>query len=263
VTTDGDDERALVLRLRAAGCVFAEEEAALLREAASGADLDALVDRRVAGEPLEHLLGWVDFAGMRVRVAPGVFVPRRRTSYLVDLAAGYAAGLGRPPVVVDLCCGSGALGLVVAVRCPGTELHAVDVDEAAVACAARNLEAVAGRTYCGDLVDPLPAALRRRVDLLLANVPYVPTDSVALMPPESRDHEPRHTVDGGADGLDVLRRVAALAPAWLAPGGRLLVETSEAQGDAAAEAARAAGLEAVVQRSEEHDATVLVGHAPG
>jgi len=248
----GDDVTA---RLRAAGCVFAEEEAALLSAAADGAALEALVARRVAGEPLEQLLGWVSFGGLRVALAPGVFVPRQRTTFLVDLATSY---VDRGAVVLDVCCGSGALGLVVATRRPGVELHATDVDPAAVACAAGNLAPVGGRTYCGDLLAPLPASLRGRVDVLLANVPYVPTDAVALMPPESRDHEPRHTVDGGPDGLVLQRRVAAVAPAWLAPGGRVLVEASEAQAPAAVEAFRVAGLIARVERSEEYDATVVV-----
>ena len=254
-------EHGLVARLRAAGCMFAEEEAALLLAAATGAELDDLVARRVAGEPLEHLLGWAELGGIRVTVAPGVFVPRQRTSYLVEVAVRHAESLGRPPVVVDLCCGSGALGLVVATRCPAAVLHAVDVDPRAVACAAANLAAVGGTAYLGDLDEPLPPELRGWVDLLLANVPYVPTDAVALMPPESRDHEPRHTVDGGPDGLEVLRRVAALAPQWLAADGRVLVETSEAQAAAAADAFRAAGLRPGIERSEEHDATVVLGRS--
>ncbi len=248
----------LVLRLRTAGCVFAEDEARILVEHESDpARLEDLVARRVAGEPLEHLVGWVDFAGLRVAVGPGVFVPRQRTTYLVDLAA---AATPQGGLVVDLCCGSGALGLAVASRVAGVELHAVDIEPAAVACARRNLEGV-GTAYDGDLVAPLPDRLRGRVDVLLANVPYVPSDAVVLMPPESRDHEPLVTVDGGGDGLDVLRRVAALAPAWLAPGGTVWVETSEAQADAAVAALAAAGLAATAHHQPETGATVVSGRA--
>src|ERR671937_2454043 len=111
-------------RLRAAGCVFADDEARLLREAAaSPAELTRLVERRVAGEPLEYIVGWVEFCGLRVAVEPGVFVPRRRKELLARQAATVAqAG----DVVVDLCCGSGAVGAAVLAAVPGVELHSVD-----------------------------------------------------------------------------------------------------------------------------------------
>lgn len=249
----------LVTPLRAAGCVFAEEEAALLQQAArTTTELEDLVARRVAGEPLEYVVGWVAFDGLRVAVEPGVFVPRQRTSYLVELAADALTGIDAP-TVLDLCCGSGALGLALARRHPDLTLHATDNDPIAVACAARNLEPVGGIAHLGDLDEPLPAALRGQVDVILANVPYVPTAAIALMPPESRDHEPLGTVDGGTDGLDVLRRVAALAPTWLRPGGSVFSEVSEAQSDAAAAAFSSAGLEAQVHHDPERYATVLSG----
>lgn len=248
----------LVARLRAAGCVFAEDEAALLGSAArSPEELEALTLRRIAGEPLEHVVGWVDFDGGRVALDPGVFVPRQRTAYLVELAA---SRLTPASTVVDLCCGSGALGLALARRHPGLTVVAADVDPVAVACAARNLAAVGGTAVTGDLDAPLPDALYGRVDVIVANVPYVPTDAVALMPPESRDHEPRGTVDGGADGLDLLRRVAALAPHWLRPGGTVLSEVAAgAQADAARTAYAAAGLDARVEHDPEREATVVSG----
>jgi release factor glutamine methyltransferase len=250
-------EDAVVLRLRAAGCVFAEDEARLLlAEAGSPAELEALVARRVAGEPLEHVLGWAEFCGLRISVAGGVFVPRRRTELLVE----EAVALARPgAVVVDLCCGSGALGLAVASAVPGVALHAADVDPGAVACAADNVSRLGGHAYAGDLFEPLPPELRGRVDLLLANVPYVPTDAIALMPPEARLHEARVALDGGADGLDVARRVIADAPGWLAPGGSLLFETSESQAPAALESVAAAGLVARLATDDDRGATVVVG----
>lgn len=254
---------ALVCRLRAAGCVFAEEEAALLLEAADGRGRDALgalVGRRVAGEPLEQVLGWASFGGLRVAVEPGVFVPRQRTVHLAALACEMVSP---GEVVVDVCCGSGALGLLVATRRPGIELWAVDVDPIAVACARRNLASVGGEVRCGDLLAPMPTAVRGRVAVLLANVPYVPSGAVGLMPPESRDHEPRHTVDGGVDGLDVLRRLAADAPDWMAPGGRLLTECSAAQAPVAVAVLEAVGLRARPDRSEEHDATVVIATKGG
>jgi release factor glutamine methyltransferase len=250
-------EPAVVRRLRAAGCVFAEDEARLLvDEAASAAELEILVARRVAGEPLEHVLGWAEFSGLRIAVAAGVFVPRRRTEVLVEAAVT----LARPgAVVVDLCCGSGALGLAVATAVDGVELHAADVDPAAVACARANVARVGGRAYSGDLFEALPAALRGRVDVLLANVPYVPTEAIALMPPEARLHEARVALDGGADGLDVARRVIVAAPLWLAPGGSLLFETGEDQAPAAVAAVTAAALRARLVTDDERGATVVVG----
>jgi release factor glutamine methyltransferase len=248
---------AVVARLRAAGCVFAEDEARLLLEAAADpGELSTLVDRRVAGEPLEHLLGWAEFRGLRVAVDPGVFVPRRRTGFL----AQQAIDLALPgAVVLDLCCGSGAVGLAVAAELPDVELHAADVDPVAVTCARRNTAAVGGRVYEGDLFGPLPPGLRGRVDVLVANVPYVPSGEIARMPPEARDHEPRTALDGGPDGLDVARRVVAGAPDWLAPGGFLLFETSEDQAPTATALIRAGGLVARVADDDELGATVVVG----
>jgi len=248
----------IVTRLRAVGCVFAEDEARLLiSAAATDGDLTAMVDRRVAGEPLEHVLGWVAFRGLRIAVEPGVFVPRRRTEFLVDQAAALA---GPRALVVDLCCGSGAVGAALLATLDRAELHAVDIDPIAVRCARRNI-AGAGQAYEGDLYQPLPARLRGRVDVLVANAPYVPTEAVALMPPEARDHEPRAALDGGPDGLDVLRRVVAEAPPWLAPGGHLLVETSGPQAPQIAEAMAEQGLTPRVTRPNDVNATVVIGTA--
>jgi release factor glutamine methyltransferase len=254
---------AVVDRLRAAGCVFAEEEAdLLLAEGGSVSERADRVARRVAGEPLEQVLGWAEFCGLRIAVGPGVFVPRRRTEFLVREAATRAPR-GGTPLVVDLCCGTGALGVALAMSLGralgGVELYAADVDPAAVRCARRNVATVGGQVLEGDLFAALPAPLRGRVDLLLANVPYVPTTDLALLPPEARDHEPRIALDGGRDGLDVLRRVAAEAPAWLAPGGCLLTEVSERQAAAAKRIVGAAGLRPEVVTSDDDGATVVVG----
>lgn len=234
------DVDALVATLRGAGCVFAEEEAELLlREAPDDEALAAMVARRVAGEPLEQVVGFAEFSGLRIAVAPGVFVPRQRSTALVRRAV---RGLTVGDVVVDLCCGTGALGAAVAAAVPGVAVHAADVDPAAVACARRNLAQV----HEGDLYDALPADLRGRVAVIVANAPYVPTDAIATMPPEARDHEHRVALDGGADGLDVQRRVIAGAAEWLAPGGRVLVESSDRQAPVSAALMEAAGLAAEV-----------------
>lgn len=248
---------ATVAALRAAGCVFAEDEAELILGAAHTPDqLVALVRRRAAGLPLEQVLGWAEFRGLRIAVEPGVFAPRRRTEFLVDQALLQAPDAA---VVVDLCCGSGAVGAALAAALRPAELHAADVDPSAVRCARRNLGPLGGHVHAGDLFAALPAALRGRVDLLAANVPYVPTAHVGLLPPEAREHEPPVALDGGADGLDVLRRVVAGAPDWLAPGGCLVVETSTRQAPAAVAAFTASGLAARLAVREELDATVVVG----
>jgi len=255
-------QSAVVTRLRAAGCVFAEDEARLLTAAAATtAELDAMVERRAAGFPLEHVLGWAEFCGLRIAVGPGVFVPRRRTEFLaqhaVALTRKAVLSLERDVVVVDLCCGSGAVSAAVLAALDRVELHAVDIDQAAVRCARRNIGAP---VYEGDLYEPVPATLRGRVDVLIANAPYVPTDAIELLPPEARDHEPRVALDGGADGLDVLRRVTAEAPRWLASGGHLLVETSAAQAPLALAVFARDGLTARVVRRD--DATVVIGRRP-
>jgi release factor glutamine methyltransferase len=248
----------VVPRLRAAGCVFAEDEAVLLVAAAgSPEELEEMVARRVVGEPLEYVVGWAEFCGLRMVVEAGVFVPRHRTELLVDEAERLLRDVAGP-VVVDLCCGSGALGAALAARRP-VELYAADVDPAAVRCARLNVAGFGGRVFEGDLFDPLPDALRGGVDVLLANVPYVPTEAIELLPPEARLHETRATLDGGPDGLDVMRRVSAEAKRWLAPGGHVLVETSERQAPTAAAVFARDGLAPRTVTSEDEGATVVVG----
>ena len=247
----------IVGRLRDAGCVYAEDEARLItEEARTPEELAAMVDRRVAGLPLEQVLGWAEFCGRRIAVDPGVFVPRRRSEFLVQQATAVA---GPGAVVVDLCCGSGAVGAALAATVEGIELHASDIEPAAVGCARRNVEPAGGRVYEGDLYAPLPADLRGRVDVLIANAPYVPTDEVGLLPAEARLHEPRVALDGGPDGLDIQRRVIADASTWLSPGGHLLIETSARQAAATAEAFVCSGLLPRVATSEELSATVVIG----
>jgi release factor glutamine methyltransferase len=250
------DRGALAERLRLAGCVFAEDEAELLLTTATTPDeLEQMVRQRVRGIPLEQIVGWAEFGGLRIAVEPGVFVPRRRTELLLHQAPRLAPP---QPVIVELCCGSGALALAVASTLPQVELYATDIDPAAVRCAGRNLAGLAG-VLQGDLFEPLPTSLVGRIDLLLANAPYVPTGSIPLMPPEARLYEPLVALDGGSDGLDVQRRIIAGARRWLAPNGRLLLETSRSQASASVAAFEHHGLEAQVVISDELDATVVVG----
>lgn len=263
-----------VERLRAAGVVFAEEEADLLVAAATGpGDLDARLARRCAGEPLEVVVGWAAFDGRRIPVAPGVFVPRRRSESLVATAdrlvgprttAGRPGEPGEPVVVLDVCCGTGALGVSLAQRLRArdvaTDLVLTDHDPVATRAARATLHSLGtdGRVVTGDLFDAVPADLHARVDVLLANVPYVPSAAVDLLPREARDHEPRTSLDGGPDGLDVLRRVAERAADWLSPRGHLLTESTAAQAPATAAVLERAGASVAVHHDDEHDVSVVV-----
>jgi release factor glutamine methyltransferase len=258
-------------RLRAAGCVFAEQEAELLLSTATTpAELHAMVARRAEGHPLEHVLGWAELCGLRFTVHDSVFVPRRRSELLVQRAAqlwqaarkSEPDGMRRSPVVVDLCCGSGALGAALVTALGEGELYAADLDPAAARCARGNVAQVGGQVFEGDLYDALPRTLRGRVDLLLANVPYVPTEEIALLPTEARVHEPRMALDGGPDGLDGLRRVSAGALDWLTPGGHVLFEVSERQAPYALDAVAAHGLTPGVDRCDELNAVVVTGTRP-
>ncbi|MFT4122498.1 MAG: GNAT family N-acetyltransferase [Microbacteriaceae bacterium] len=285
------DLAAITASLRATGSVFAEDEAALLiAELPDAAALAAAIDRRRAGEPLEHVLGWAEFAGRRIAVGPGVFVPRRRSEFLAERALRVL----RPgAVAVELCCGAAAIATVLAeagtagtgtaagttgtVAEPRTgtagrtgttstaeiraaEVWAADIDPRATAWAARNLRPDRVRT--GDLYAALPADLAGRVDVLVANAPYLPSEQIAFMPVDAREHEPRAALDGGADGLDVHRRIAADAARWLRPGGRLLVEAGERQAERSAALFRTAGLTARIARDDDRDATVVEARRP-
>lgn len=272
----------IIDELRSAGCVYAEEEAAILAEAAETPEqLARMLGQRVSGFPLEYIVGWAEFDGARFTVAPGVFVPRRRSVFLVqsafavltgraatgDAGTGQDAVTGQtvlPPVVVDLCCGAGALGAALVRRlavdaATACELHAVDVDAAAVSCAAANIAAFGGQAWCGNLFDPLPQALRGNVDLIVANAPYVPSGALEFMPREARLYEPTAALDGGVDGLDVHRDIAAQAGHWLRPGGTLLLESSGRQGAASAEILSASGFSTRLTSSTEFDVTVVAG----
>ncbi|MGW7686773.1 putative protein N(5)-glutamine methyltransferase [Kribbella sp. NPDC054772] len=246
----------LVERLRASGCVFAEDEAELIvGTARDAAEVAAMVDQRVAGSPLEYVVGWASFRGLRIAVDPGVFIPRRRTEFLVSEAVEVTA---EGAVVVDLGCGSGALGAAVAAE-RDVSLYAADIEPAAVRCARRNLLPWGGTVYEGDLFAALPERLRGAVDVLLANVPYVPTDEIRLLPPEARLYEPHVTLDGGPDGLATLRRVVAGAVEWLAPGGHLFVEMSERQAPVARAVMTEYGLDAEIVTDDDLGANVVHG----
>jgi release factor glutamine methyltransferase len=231
--------------------VFAEDEARLLEAAADGDELERLIERRIAGEPLEHVLGWAEFRGVRYGIGPGVFVPRPRTETLVDLALT----LVHPgALILDLCCGSGAVGAAIARESSG-RLISTDIDDAAVTIARANVHPFGGEVVQGDLFSALDPAITGRVDLIVVIAPYVPTSEIALLPHEARDHEPLLALDGGADGLVVLRRIAAEAPTWLATGGHLITEVAATQAPALARLLERAGLEV---RIELDDSAIVI-----
>ena len=260
VRWDGDDATA-VARLRAAGCVFAEDEVALLRaETLAEDDFEAALTRRENGEPLEQIVGWAMFDGLRIRVTPGVFVPRLRSTALLTVVDRYVAAgelrLDTGAVVVDLCCGSGALGAALRRRHPNAAVVAADIDPDATRCAHLNLGANAS-VLTGDLFEPLPESIRGRVDLLMVNAPYVPTDRIADMPPEAREHESRTALDGGEDGLDLHRRIARSAHLWVRPAGLLVLETSRRQASESAAGFHPDLWEVTVVVDDEVDGTVV------
>lgn len=245
-------------QLQGAGCVFALEEAELLlRGARSATEAEALLQRRLTGEPLEYVLGWAEFLGRRVKVVPGVFIPRRRTEFLASAALESASGRN-VPVILDLCCGSGALSAVFAAALSQAELHAADLAPEAVAAARSNLGEQA-QVYQGDLFDALPRQLRGRIDVVAANAPYVPTEQLPFLPREARIHEPSAALDGGREGLELLRRITAQAPEWLSRGGELLVECSNRQAPGLAEDFDAAGFHTAVRTDTDTGTAVVSG----
>jgi release factor glutamine methyltransferase len=231
----------IVDRLRAAGCVFAEREADLISASfPDDADREAAVRRRVTGEPLEYVVGHAAFGEVDVEIGPGCFIPRARAVALVD-AAGRQ--LNRPYLTaLDLGCGVGPIAALLSLRHPTWQVHASELDETALAWARRNAQTFGFSVHAGSWWSALPDRMRGGLDLVVAHLPYVPSGQVALLPRDFRDHEDRRTVDGGVDGLDALRAVAADAIGWLAPDGLLLTQVTHAQRPTAALVAARAEL---------------------
>jgi release factor glutamine methyltransferase len=222
--------------LVAAGCVAATAEATLLAAAAADrAELEAMVARREQGEPLAWITGSVSFCGRSIHVAPGVYVPRAQSEALAERAARSLPPGGR---AVDLCTGSGAIAAHLRWRNPTALVVGVEVDPTAAACARRNGVAV----VLGDLASPLRGGL----DVVTRDLGYLPADVQRF--------EPQRALDGGPDGLDLVRRVVDAAGTLLRPGGRLLLEVGGSQDEALAPALAGAGFGSVeTWRDDEGD----------
>jgi release factor glutamine methyltransferase len=204
-----------------AGCIAADAEACeLLAASVDADDLEARLVRREAGEPLAWITGTTVFGGRRLFVDEGVYVPRWQTEELARRAADLLPAGGR---ALDLCTGAGAVAAHLRAEVPTASVVGVDVDPRAVACARRN------GVPClrGDLAEAISGPCR--LDLVTAVAPYVPTEAIPLLPRDVRRHEPRTALDGGADGLRIVRRVVAAAGERLRPGGWLLVEVGSDQ----------------------------------
>jgi release factor glutamine methyltransferase len=242
---------AVIARLRAAGCIAAEDEARELLAAAPGADvLEEWLRRREDGEPLAWITGRVEFCGRRLHVDPGVYVPRPQTEELARRAASALAGGGR---AADLCTGTGAIAAHLMAQVPAASVVAVDLDPVAVACARRNgVDALVGDVdaLVGDAAALHPGTA---FDVVTCVPPYVPAGEVHLLPADVQRYEPRAALDGGAEGLDIARRVVVAAARMLAPGGSLFIELGGDQDQRLAPDLKAAGFRDVEPWTDEDD----------
>ncbi|MFM8469970.1 MAG: peptide chain release factor N(5)-glutamine methyltransferase [Limisphaerales bacterium] len=197
------------------------------------AALRALEPRRAKREPLQHLVGSAAFLGLDLAVSPDALIPRPETEPLVELTAAALAKI-TTPAVLDFGTGTGCIALALATTCPSASIHALDISAPALALARRNADVLklSDRVafHLGDGFTALPPELR--FDLIVSNPPYIPAAEIATLQPEVRDFDPRLALDGGADGLDFYRRLAAESPAWLRAGGGLFAEFGDGQGDA-------------------------------
>ncbi|MGZ5399166.1 MAG: peptide chain release factor N(5)-glutamine methyltransferase [Nocardioides sp.] len=205
---------------------------------------DALLARRAAREPLQHLLGVAWFRHVELAVGPGVFVPRPETELLagwaIERALDSARATDRVPVVVDLCTGSGAIAKAVADELPGAQVHAVELDPAAHAWAERNLAGTGVELRLGDMADAFDD-LAGAVDVVTCNPPYIPLTAWESVAAEARDHDPHLALFSGDDGLDATRVLATRAARLLRPGGWVGAEHADLQGESAPAVFVAAG----------------------
>ena len=225
-----------------------------------------LVRRRGAGEPLQTIIGTTGFYSREFKVEAGVFIPRPETERLVGTVADLLAPRDRrlvAPKAVEVGCGSGVIAVSLAVEVPTLEIWATDCNAQAVVLCRHNAErhGVDARVHplAGDLLQPVPALLRGQVDLLVSNPPYICSDEIIDLATEVQ-HDPRAALDGGEDGLDFYRALAAAAPRWLAPGGWLALEIGADQGESVPALLATAGLVDVTMTRDYNDLPrVVVG----
>ena len=212
------------------------------------AELDCvreLVRRRAQREPLQLITGSTSFCGLELAVNRHTLIPRPETELLAEQGWTFLNTLpvlpGEPVTALDFGTGSGCLAIALAVKCPGARLCALDISEPALRVAGQNAErhgvSERVRFYQGDGFAALPADAR--FDLIIGNPPYIPTAEIDRLEPEVRDYDPREALDGGADGLDFYRRLAAEAGRWLKSAGKLMLEFGDGQSDALRELSRA------------------------
>lgn len=222
---------------------------------AQRARYDELVARRASRVPLQHLTGSVGFRYIDLEVGAGVFIPRPETEFVAGVAIERAREAGPAPVVVDLCSGTGAIALSVANEVPRAAVHAVELDPRALRWLSRNAAArrEAGDPGIGvhqdDAAQALPE-LDGQVDVVVSNPPYVAEDELSEVDPEVRDHDPRLALVAGEDGLAVIRQVAGTARRLLRPGGWIVVEHSDRQGETAPATLAAAGFVDVSEHAD-------------
>jgi release factor glutamine methyltransferase len=221
----GAEHDQVVSRLRAAGCIAACEEAVLLAgAAATPGELESMVRRRTAGEPLAWVTNATRFSGLSIHIEPGVYVPRPHTELLAEAAADL---LPQGGVAVDLCTGSGAIAVVLSSRNHDARVIATDIDAKAVACARTN----GVETLLGDLDEPLSDDLAASVDVVTACPPYVPDGDLQLLARDARAREPLLALAGGSDGLNVAVRCVEAAARLLRSGGSVLIEIGGRQAE--------------------------------
>lgn len=209
----------------------------------------ALLDRRLAHEPIAYIIGRKEFYGIELEVTPAAIIPRPETELLVELALEFVASRpGRGATVVDVGVGCGAIAIALAANLPPeAQIQAIDISPEALSLARRNADRLGLTTRIrflqGDLLEPLPGP----VDCIVADLPYVPTADWERLPPEIREHEPRSGLDGGPDGLRLIERLLRQAPGYLRPDGALFVEIGDGQARAVREMAAQAFPHARIQ----------------
>lgn len=226
--------------------------------AEEAAAFDALVQRRLQREPLQYILGTQDFCGRSFAVDGRVLIPRPETELLAERAVQALRGFALGAHALDLCCGSGCLGITLALEVPSAQVDMADLSEDALAVTRKNAKRLGAQVSLlqGDLWDAVNA---RQYQLIVSNPPYIPdADCLALQAEVMR--EPTMALKGGTDGLDFYRRIAAGLREHLLPGGVLLLEVGFDQAERVAELLRAAGCETACHEDYQHILRMVEAH---